>query len=139
MYIDTDIAPTKHLLLIKLLFVMMVLALVWWSDFMWWQMFIIAVVAVVCLWRDGASHVPLYALSVKNPDELWELGVYDDRQVWRAYLHDARRIDFGFGRAVRLSFYVVEPHKQPLCVWLFSQSVPTATFRQLSALACERA
>lgn len=111
--------------------------LAWWAGFAWWQLFIIALVAGVCLWQDAYHHVPLYALSVKDPDGLWELGVYDDdRQIWRAYLHDARRMDFGMGQALRLSFYVVEPYQRPLCVWVFAQSVPMTTFRKLGTLAC---
>lgn len=136
-YIDTQIAQTGHLRFAKILFSLTVLMLAWWAGFAWWQLLIMALVAMACLWRDAHHHVPLCALSVKDPDGLWELGVDDDdRQIWRAYLHDARRMDFGMGQALRLSFYVVEPYQRPLCVWVFAQSVPMTTFRKLSALAC---
>lgn len=134
MYLDTDVVPTKHLWVCRGLFLVLVLGLCYGAGLVWWQLLAVVVVALVCLWHDISTSVPVFALSAKNPNELWELGVYDDRQIWQGYLNEVWRVDFGFGRALRLSFYVVEPHKQPLKVWVFSDSVPVTTFRQLCAL-----
>lgn len=136
MYIDTAIAPTKYLWYARCGFVGLVAILVYWADLSWWQMGLMAGVAVFCVWQDWINDVPLCELSTKDPDELWDLGVFvDDRQVWQAYLNNAHLVDFGFGQAVRLSFYVVEPHKQPLTTWVFYDSVPKTTFCKLAAQA----
>lgn len=136
MYIDTAIAPSKALWVIKAMFLGCVAVLVWWVDLPVWQMAVILAVAVFCVWQDWASDVPVYDMSVKDPNELWYLGVFfDDREIWQAYLNSAYVVDVGFGRAVRLSFYVVEPHRQPLVTWVFGGSVPMTTFCKLSAVA----
>lgn len=136
MYIDTAISPTKYLWYVRCAFVVLVAIFLYWAALSWWQMALVAGVAVVCVWQDWSSFVSVCELSTNNPDELWDLGVcVDEGQVWQAYLHDARLVDFGFGQAVRLSFYVVEPHKQPLTTWVFYDSVPATTFCKLSARA----
>ena len=137
MYIDTIISPTRYLWCVRVVFFGLVVMLMYWVILSWWQITLVVMLVLFCVWRDWVGDVPLYELSTKDPDGLWDLGVFtdEDRQIWQAYLQDVILVDFGFGQAVRLSFYVVEPHKQCFVTWVFYDSVPMTTFCKLSAQA----
>lgn len=125
--------PTLHLWWLKGGFLVLILAVAWWAGLGLWLV-VLGILGLALLYHDFIHDVPVYALSVKDPNELWELGV-GEHEIWQAYLQGIHRVNFGFGQAICLSFYVVEPHKERLRLWVFYSSVSKTTFRQLSALA----
>lgn len=130
MYLDAEVQHSHYGWLFILLFLLIVLGLAVFAQLSWWQYVLLVLMVVICLfWRRQPA---LTALSVKQPNELWQLGI--DGELWQGYLNQAELMDVGITKAIKLSFYIVEPYQQPYTVLIFRSMLDEANFRRLTTL-----
>lgn len=133
MYLDIAVKPTKHTLYRQGVFVFLVLILLVLAKAVWWQYAIVIALTLFCIYMQSARHVPIFALSVQDIQEIWELGMYDEdeREIWQGYLQHAELI----GGVVVLRFYVIVPFEMTHTVVIDKRSVDRQAFAKLRALA----
>lgn len=132
MFIDATITPTSHRRHIKTSAIIVTVILMAMMKVVWWQYAIVLLTSAVCLWLDHVRATPLYELSVKSPDDVWYLGVYDEsrREVWQAHLSGVVSV----GRALKLNFHVSTPFEVTHHVIIHRGMVSEADFRKLASL-----
>lgn len=131
MYIDAPVYRSHTRQIVSYLFVLVVLAVAFWAGLVWWQCLLLVVVAGVLLfWHREPA---LCALSAKEPNELWQIGVGDE--LWQGYLNRVELFDMGLSQVIKLEFYVSEPQPKPLSILLFRSMLDEADFVKLAILA----
>lgn len=114
----------------------MAIGVVGFASLSWWQIVVIGIIAVLCLFLDK-SYYQLASLSVNNPKEIWELGMDngDEIEIWQAYLNDIKVIDMVCFKTIKVTFYVIEPSQYHHSAFIFRSGISEADFRRLTTLA----
>lgn len=135
MYLNASIAPSRHWVVIQCVFVLAVLLLALFAQFVWWQLLLLVLLALGCLLFQNKLKVQ--HIHVDNPKELWQLNVEADENIYtvEAYLNDICLMDFGFFTALKLKFYSDEADFAHQTVFLFEKNLQKADFRKLTTLA----